>query len=112
MGVEDEILPAQVEARCPVSEGPGGEAGPSVRQQVQGHVTGTCTGQEETPEPTRHPFGVIGSKLELELQHFCRDKSPDMIERAHSNKYLGKSLRHRDRGQSGAVLNVILSQGS
>lgn len=57
MGVEDEILPAQVETRRPVSEGPGGEAGPSVRQQVQGHVTGTCTGQEETPELTRPRVG-------------------------------------------------------
>lgn len=57
VGVEDEILPAQVEARRPVSEGPGGEAGPSVRQQVQGHVTGTCTGQGETTEPTGPRLG-------------------------------------------------------
>lgn len=59
VGVEDEILPAQVETRRPVSEGPGGEAGPSVRQQVQGHVTGTCTGQEETTEPTGPRSGSL-----------------------------------------------------
>lgn len=46
VGVEDEILSAQVELRRPVTEGPGGEAGSPVRHQVQRHVAGTCTGQE------------------------------------------------------------------
>ena len=43
MGVEDEILPAQVKLRCPIPKGPGGEAGSPVRHQVQWHVAGTCT---------------------------------------------------------------------
>lgn len=42
--VEDEILPAQVELWRPVAEGPGGEAGSSVRHQVQGQVARTCRG--------------------------------------------------------------------
>lgn len=46
--IEDEIFSAQVELRRPVAEGPGGEAGSSVRHQVQRHVAGTCTGQNET----------------------------------------------------------------
>lgn len=43
MRVEDKILSAKVEMRRSVSKGPGGEAGSSVRHQVQRHVTGTCT---------------------------------------------------------------------
>lgn len=42
--VEDKILPAQVELWRPVAEGPGGEAGSSVRHQVQGQVARTCRG--------------------------------------------------------------------
>lgn len=46
--VEDKILSAEVEMRRSVSKGPGGEAGSSVRHQVQRHVTGACRRQEKT----------------------------------------------------------------
>lgn len=54
--VEDKILSAEVEMRRSVSKGPGGEAGSSVRHQVQRHVTGACARQENE---------------KLEHQHFC-----------------------------------------
>lgn len=46
--VEDEVLAAQVELRRPVPEGPGGQAGPPVRHQVEGHVARTCAGRRRT----------------------------------------------------------------
>lgn len=52
--VEDKILSAEVKMRRSVSKGPGGEAGSSVRHQVQRHVTGACGRQEQTTtDPTR-----------------------------------------------------------
>ncbi len=46
VGIEDKIFSAQVELRRPITEGPGGEAGSSVRHQVQRHVAGACVGQD------------------------------------------------------------------
>lgn len=51
--VENKVLAAQVELRRPVPEGPGGQTGPPVRHQVEGHVTRTCTGwSPSNPPPT------------------------------------------------------------
>lgn len=45
VGIEDKIFSTQVKLGRPVAERPGGEAGSSVRHQVQGHVARTYTGQ-------------------------------------------------------------------
>lgn len=47
--VEDKVLATQVELRRPVPEGPGGQTGPPVRHQVEGHVAGTCTRRSIEP---------------------------------------------------------------
>lgn len=74
MRVEDEILPAQVELRRPVAEGPGGEAGSSVRHQVQGQVARTCRRAGRRQKSTSFPllgWFIDGKQLNRHLMKMC-----------------------------------------